>query len=156
MSEIVQLLTKYGYWLLFASLIGCQACLPIPATLLLLAAGALAGFGRLNFVEILASSLTALMLADLAWYEAARRWGTRILYFVCGAAEDPKSCASNKTATFERHGVKSLLFSKFIIGMDAVAAPMAGISGISRPVFLLFDGAGALLWSFSYAILGYL
>src|SRR5277367_1926901 len=143
MNEIVELLTQYGYWLLFASLIGRQACLPVPANLLLLAAGALAGFGRLSFVEILAFSVMALMFADLAWYEVARRWGIRTLHFVCGAAEDPKSCANKITATFERYGVKSLLFSKFIIGMDAVAAPMAGISGVSRLEFLIFDGTGA-------------
>jgi membrane protein DedA with SNARE-associated domain/rhodanese-related sulfurtransferase len=156
MNEIVELLTKYGYWLLFATLIGRQACLPLPGNLLLLAAGALAGFGRLNFVEIVAFSVVALMLADLAWYVAARRWGSRTLHLMCGAAEDPTSCVNRITAIFERHGAKSLLFSKFIIGMDAVAAPMAGISGVGLPAFLLFDGGGALLWSFSYAILGYL
>ena len=89
MNEIVQLLTQYGYWLLFAALIGRQACLPVPANLLLIAAGALAGFGRLSFVEVLAFSVIALMLADLAWYQAARRWGTRTLHIMCGAAEDP-------------------------------------------------------------------
>ena len=34
--------------------------------------------------------------------------------------------------------------------------PWRGFRGVSRLEFLLFDGAGALLWSFSYAIPGYL
>ena len=44
MNEIVWLLTMHGYWLLFLCVLGRQACLPIPANLFVLAAGALAGF----------------------------------------------------------------------------------------------------------------
>jgi rhodanese-related sulfurtransferase len=51
--------------------------------------------------------------------------------------------------------VKTLLVSKFIIGLDAVAAPMAGISETDRPRFLIFDAIGALLWASAYTALGY-
>jgi membrane protein DedA with SNARE-associated domain len=155
MNEIVQLLTLHGYWLLFAALFARQACLPVPANLLLLAAGALAGFGRLSFADILALSVVALLLADWAWYESGRRWGDRTLHFICGVARNPQSCANKITASFERHGVKSLLFSKFILGLDAVAAPMAGIYRINRLWFLVFDAIGAVMWSFAYEALGY-
>src|SRR5271163_3583354 len=41
MKEMVAFLAKQGYWLLFVSVVGRQACLPVPANLLLVAAGAL-------------------------------------------------------------------------------------------------------------------
>jgi len=75
MKQMVEFLARYGYWLLFVSVLGRQACLPIPANLLLLAAGALAGLGKLSFVNIVAVSVIAFLLADHAWYEAGRRWG---------------------------------------------------------------------------------
>jgi len=155
MNEMVAFLAKHGYWLLFISVLGRQACLPVPANMLLLAAGALAGLGRLSFVNIVAFSVIAFLLADLAWYEAGRRWGTRTLHFICGSSRDPSWCVKHVTERFKRHGAKVLMISKFIIGLDAVAAPMAGISGTALPRFLAFDAIGAILWSSAYPALGY-
>jgi membrane protein DedA with SNARE-associated domain len=76
MKETVEFLAKHGYWLLFVAVLGRQACLPVPVDLLLLAASALAGLGRLSFTGIIAFSVTAFLLADLTWYAAGRRWGS--------------------------------------------------------------------------------
>jgi membrane protein DedA with SNARE-associated domain/rhodanese-related sulfurtransferase len=155
MTELLEVLAKHGYWLLFASVLGRQACLPVPANLLLVAAGALAGFGRLSFLSVVVLSVTAFLLADLAWYKAGQRWGCRTLHFICGATRGAGPCVDDVTATFSRYGVKSLLVSKFIVGVDAIAAPMSGISGISLPRFLIFDALGAILWACAYTSLGY-
>ena len=155
MKEMVEFLAKHGYWLLFAGVLGRQACLPVPANLLLFAAGALAGLGRLSLAGILAFSVIAFLLTDLTWYGAGRRWGSRTLHFFCGAAQDSRSCVDQIGKIFSRYGVKLLLVSKFIIGLDAVAAPMSGISRVSLPRFLVFDAIGAILWSSTYTALGY-
>jgi membrane protein DedA with SNARE-associated domain/rhodanese-related sulfurtransferase len=124
--------------------------------LLLLAAGALAGLGKLNLAGIIVFAVAAFLLADTAWYGAGRTWGGRALEFVCGAAADPSACVGRIAGRFSRHGVRLLLVSKFIIGVDAVAAPMAGISRTSLPQFLVFDAMGAILWSSVYTALGYI
>src|SRR6202011_6065257 len=115
MTEMVQVLAKYGYWLLFAAVLGRQACLPVPANLLLVAAGALAGLGRLSVFSVIAFSVTAFLVADLAWYKAGQRWGSSTLHFIGGATQGRLSRVDKITATFTRHVVKSLLVSKFII-----------------------------------------
>ncbi len=48
-----------------------------------------------------------------------------------------------------------MLFSKFVIGLDAVAVPLAGAGGIGRVRFLGLDFFGALFWSAIYAAIGY-
>jgi membrane protein DedA with SNARE-associated domain/rhodanese-related sulfurtransferase len=156
MKEMVEFLAKHGYWVLFVSVFGRQACLPVPANLLLLAAGALAGLGKLNLAGIIVFAVAAFLLADTAWYGAGRTWGGRTLEFVCGAAADPCACVGKIAGKFSRHGVRLLLVSKFVIGVDAVAAPMAGISRIGLRRFLVFDAMGAILWSFVYTALGYI
>ena len=156
MKQMVEFLARHGYWVLFASVLGRQACLPVPANLLLLAAGALAGLGRLNLAGVIVFAVAAFLLADTAWYAAGTRWGSRTLEFVCGAAGDPCACVDKIASRFSRHGLKLLLVSKFIIGVDAVAAPMAGISRTGLPRFLLFDALGAILWSSAYTALGYI
>jgi membrane protein DedA with SNARE-associated domain/rhodanese-related sulfurtransferase len=156
MTEMVQVLAKYGYWLLFVAVLGRQACLPVPANLLLVAAGALAGLGRLSAFNVVAFSVTAFLVADLAWYKAGQRWGSSTLHFIGGATRGQTARVDRITATFTRHGVKSLLVSKFIVGLDAVAAPMSGVCGISLSRFLIFDALGATLWACAYTALGYI
>ena len=155
MKETVDFLERHGYWLLFASILGRQACLPIPANLLLLAAGALVGLGRLSFVGVIVFSVPAFILADFAWYEAGRRWGTRTLHFFCSASQDPHLCAERLVKNFSNRAPKSLLISKFVFGLDAVVSPLSGICGISWSKFVVFDGLGALAWSSAYMIAGY-
>jgi membrane protein DedA with SNARE-associated domain/rhodanese-related sulfurtransferase len=156
MKQMVEFLAHHGYWVLFVSVLGRQACLPVPANLLLVAAGALAGLGKLNVPGILVFAVAAFLLADTAWYEAGRTWGGRTLEFVCSAAADPCTCVAKTAGKFSRHGIRLLLVSKFIIGVDAVAAPMAGISRTGLRRFLLFDAMGAILWSSVYTALGYI
>jgi membrane protein DedA with SNARE-associated domain/rhodanese-related sulfurtransferase len=156
MKEMVEFLAKHGYWVLFVSVLSRQACLPVPANLLLLAAGALAGLGKLNLAGIIVFAVAAFLLADTAWYGAGRTWGGQTLEFVCGAAADPCACVGKMAGRFSRHGVRLLVVSKFIIGVDAVAAPMAGISRIGLRRFLVFDAMGAILWSSVYTALGYI
>lgn len=155
MNEMVHFLARHGYWLVFFSLLGGQAGLPVPGNLILLAAGALAASGKLNFGAIVVLSALALALADLAWFEAGRKWGKRILHFACGITKDPGGCVRKAEESFGRHGVRLFLGSKFVIGIDAFAVPLAGASGTTRTQFLSFDALGAIFWSGAYATLGY-
>jgi membrane protein DedA with SNARE-associated domain/rhodanese-related sulfurtransferase len=156
MKQMVEFLARHGYWTLFVSVLCRQACLPVPANLLLVAAGALAGLEKLNLAAILVFAVAAFLVADMAWYLAGRSWGGRTLEFVCGATRDPSACVDKIAGKFSRHGVRLLIVSKFIIGVDAVAAPMAGISRTEIPRFLVFDALGAFLWSSVYTALGYI
>jgi membrane protein DedA with SNARE-associated domain len=106
-------------------------------------------------LAIIAYSIAAFILADLAWFESGRKWGTRTLHFFCRASQDPDLCAERMATNFGRHGAKSLLVSKFIFGLDSIASPLSGICGISRTQFVIFDGLGALAWSLAYVALGY-
>src|SRR5258705_8477302 len=100
MTELLEVLAKHGYWLLFASVLGRQACLPVPANLLLVAAGALAGFGRLSFLSVVVLSVTAFLLADLALDQAGQRWGRRTLHFLFGATHRVGAPLDKGTPTF--------------------------------------------------------
>ena len=156
MNEIVQFLAQHGYWLVVGAVLGRQACLPIPANLVLVAAGALAHLGKLNLSGAIGLAVLSFLLADLIWYEAGRRLGDRILHCVCSFSKDPGSCVDQATGVFGKHGVRTLLFSKFVIGLDAVAAPQCGMARVPPSQFLLFDALGAIFWCISYAALGYI
>jgi hypothetical protein len=56
---------------------------------------------------------------------------------------------------FVKYGLKSLLIAKFVPGVNAVTAPLAGSSRSPYGRFLVFDAAGACVWSGSYLGVGY-
>jgi membrane protein DedA with SNARE-associated domain/rhodanese-related sulfurtransferase len=156
MHETVRFLEQHGYWLLVGAVLGRQACLPIPANLLLVAAGALAHSGTLNLAVAIGLSVISFLIADFAWYEAGRRAGHRIMHFVSGFSRDPGAYVGKATRAYSRYGARSLIISKFVPGLDAVSAPMAGSAGLSPLHFIILDGLGALFWSGTYVALGYI
>ena len=155
MNPIVQLLVKHGYAVLFASVFARQMWLPVPAILVLIAAGALAGSGRMILAIALGLAIIACLLADMAWFEAGRRWGDQILHFTSGFALDPDGAARRSKETFVRHGIRTLMLAQFVVGLDAATPSLAGLSGRSRLRFVTSDAVGAALWSGAYAGLGY-
>src|SRR5271157_3041840 len=155
MNAIVQYLVNHGYAVVFASVFARQMCLPVPALLFLLAAGALAGSGRLTLAIVLSLAVVACVLADTVWYEAGRRWGEQILHFICGLSLDPEAAVRRSKKNFVRYGPRVLVVAKFVVGLDAAAPPLAGLSGTSLLRFMAFDAVGAALWSGAYVGLGY-
>ena len=155
MNDIVQLVMKHGYLVLFGALFAHQLGLPVPGPLFLLAAGALAAAGKLGLVAVLVLAIIAAVLGDWPWYEAGRRHGDRVLHFIHRLARDPDAHDRRAKETFARYGPPILVIAKFVPGLDAVTPPLAGISRTSRIRFLGLDAVGAGLYSGTYAALGY-
>ena len=155
MNEIVHHLERHSYSVLFASVFARQVCLPVPAILFLIAAGALAGNGNLSLAIVLCVGVIASVLADLIWYEAGRQRGNDVLHFIHRFSSMPDSSVSNIKQHFSRYGPKLLLVSKLVIGLDAITPPLAGMSGTSTLRFLRYDAGGALVWAALYAGLRY-
>ena len=155
MNAVVQFVVKHGYPILFAAIFARQIGLPVPAPLFLLAAGALAAVGKLNFFAAFALAVTGCVLADWAWYEAGRRWGNRVLHFLHRFSPDPDTADRRAKERFARYGPPLLVPAKFVPGLDAVVPPLAGTSRTSRVRFLAFETVGASLWSGGYAGMGY-
>ena len=93
MNAIVQILVKHVHSVLFVSMFARQMWLPVPAMLVLIAAGALAGSGRMTLAVALGLAIIACLLANMVWYEAGRRWGNQILHFIYSLAPDPDAAA---------------------------------------------------------------
>src|SRR5271169_1460676 len=155
MNEIVQYLARHGYPVVFATVFARQLCLPVPAILFLLAGGALAGDGKLNLALVIVLGVLGCVLADLVWFEAGRRRGDDVVHFIHRFSSASDANAARTKRLFARYGTKALVVAKFVIGLDAIAPPLAGMSGTSLRRFVSFDGMGATLWAGLYAGLGY-
>ena len=156
MSETVRFVLQHGYALLFGWLMAEQAALPVPSIPLLLACGALARAGRMSLVLILLYGLAACLIADSAWFQLGKHRGAKVLRLLCRISLEPDSCVRRTENVLLRYGLRSLLGAKFVPGLNAVAAPLAGSSGAGFGQFLLFDSLGSMIWIGVYAGVGYL
>jgi len=155
-GEITQFVIRHGYVLLFCWIAAEQGALPVPSIPLLLVCGALARTGSLHPALILLYGWAGCLLADTVWFHLGRRRGARVVRFLCRIALEPDSCVRTTENALLRYGLRSLLVAKFIPGLNAVAAPLAGSSGLSFRRFVVFDSLGALLWVGGYGGVGYL
>ncbi len=152
----MQFLVRHGYAVLFAWVFAEQIGLPMPAAPVLLAAGGLAGTGQMRLWLAVGLAVSAAMLSDLVWYEIGRRRGGQVLNFLCRISLEPDSCVRRTEDAFARHGARSLLVAKFVPGLNMMAPPLAGILGMRRGRFLVFDALGGVVWAGAFAGLGYL
>jgi membrane protein DedA with SNARE-associated domain len=155
MHRTLEFLIKHGYAVLLAWVFAEQLGMPIPSMPVVLAAGALAGAGRLSFWGSLALITIASITADSIWYLLGKIKGIRILQFLCKISLEPDSCVRRTEGLFAKQGARSLLLAKFVPGLNTVAPPLAGIFHMRARKFLLFDAMGSLLWGFSILGLGY-
>jgi membrane protein DedA with SNARE-associated domain len=154
-SGLVHFLLRHGYLFLFAAVLVEQAGLPVPAVPVLLAMGALVGMGKFSLTTSVLVAVAACLIADIVWYRLGRLYGSSILRLVCRISLEPDSCVRRTENVFAREGSRTLLYAKFVPGLSTVAPPVAGLARLSLGRFLLWDGAGALIWTTTSLLLGY-
>lgn len=155
MAHTLDFLVRHGYVVLLGWVFVEQIGIPIPSVPLLLAAGALAGTGRMNIFFALVISIFAAVCADGIWYELGRIKGIKILQLLCKISLEPDSCVRRTEGLFSTQGARSLIFAKFLPGLGTVAPPLAGVFHMPPGRFLMFDGLGSLLWAGTFLGVGF-
>ena len=156
MREVVQFLLRHGYAVVGIAVLAEQLGIPVPSVPVLLAAGALSGTGSLSFGACIAIASMAAITGDIVWFMLGRRFGSSVLRLLCRIALEPDSCVQRTGDVYLKHGKWSLVFAKFVPGLNTVMTPLAGRFKLGIGRFLLFDGVGVLLWTSTYLGLGWL
>lgn len=156
MQEIASLLEKHGYavvaLIVFLEAVG----VPVPAALALVAAGAASALHHLRPEVVLPIALSAMLLGDIVLFILGRYSGWALLGFLCRIALNPESCILRSAESFYRRGRTTLMFAKFIPGINTLAPPLAGSMRMGFGQFLRLDFIGASLYTLAYTGFGYL
>ena len=156
MNEAMQFLVDHGGPLLFVVVFLEQAGLPLPAMPWLLAAGAVSATGDLNPLVALGVTILACLLADSSWFVLGRHRGARVMALLLRLNLAKESSARRAEDFFARHGMQAVAAAKFLPGVGAVMAPLAGMFRVSAGRFLVFDALGSLVYGSTYLLLGFL
>jgi membrane protein DedA with SNARE-associated domain len=156
MNDLVSTISHHGYLFLaglcFAEAVG----LPLPAALAILTAGAVAAYGDLHLYLVIGIGTLAMVVGDLILYFLGRASGWRLLGFLCRLSANPETCILRSAEYFYRRGKQTLLFAKFVPGINTMSPPLAGSMKMHLGDFLQFDAVGATLYVGAYAVAGFL
>jgi membrane protein DedA with SNARE-associated domain len=148
-------LATYGYPVLFAGVLLENAGVPLPGETAVLAAGFLASRGIFHIYWVIGLTFVAAVIGDNVGFWLGHRWGRKRLqqgrWFLFLT---PKALQLAE-GYFQRYGVWTIFFARFISGLRVVGALAAGTAGMPWLRFLLANAGGALAWAVTMSLLGY-
>lgn len=130
--------------------------IPMPFAILLLAAGAAAKGGIIPLAVLLPAVWIACTAGDTLLYLGGRYTGWWLLAWLCRLTTNPEACIFSSADYFYRRGPKTLLFAKFVPGLGAMAAPLAGSLNMRLWRFVRLDFLGAVAYTSTWILTGYL
>ena len=153
MNEILlSSILAYGAWALGAATLVGALGLPLPTTMLLLAAGAFMRQGTLNWQTAMALAALGAVLGDSASYLVGRYGGA-----ATSRRMEKARAWRQAQGVFQRWGGLTIFFSRFLL--TPLALPVNLIAGSTRYTvwrFLSLVVLGEILWVLLFSSLGYL
>jgi membrane protein DedA with SNARE-associated domain len=156
MNSLLGLVSQHGYLLVFLVTLGESMGLPLPASLAILAAGAAAAAKALSAPTAFAIALVAILMGDTLLFFLGRYTGWMLLSVLCRLSMNPETCILRSAESFYKRGKITLVWAKFIPGINTMAPPLAGSMKMKTWQFWRFDAMGAGLYVLTYGCIGYL
>lgn len=157
---ILNLFQEYGYPILWLSVFVGAVGIPLPNSLLLLAAGAFAALGDFNFAILIIMTITAFVAGDNCSYWLGRFWGSKVLDWLEKSGKvrlvKPQTIARSRVY-FNRRGGWAIFFSRFLVsGLGGAINILAGAELYPYRKFMLYDLCGEALGALIPLSLGYI
>lgn len=128
--------------------------IPLPGEILVLLASSMVGQGRLTLTGIALAATQGAWAGDHLSFLMGRKAGSKVIDLYCRATVCSRQCSMLGQRFYRKYGLLTLVFARYLVGVRALAVPMAGMSGVPYRRFALFDFAGALLWATSMTLMG--
>ncbi|EEW26390.1 DedA family protein [Rhodobacter ferrooxidans] len=153
-ETLLELVPTWGALLvLVATLLSCLA-LPVPSSLIMLAAGAFVSAGDLNLLAVAAAALGGALLGDQLGYFAGRFGGTPIwAHFTRRPAT--AALAARAEANLKRHDLLAVYFSRWLFSpLGPYVNLLGGATAMNWARFTAADLVGEATWVALYVGLG--
>lgn len=154
-DTLLALVSTYGLWVVVASVFLSCLAVPIPSSLVMLAAGAFAASEDFVLWQVLACSWSAAILGDQAGYQLGRIGGPPLLERLARGRSRARLIATARQMV-HRHGPVGVFLSRWLFSpLGPWVNLIAGAAGLPRGRFTLWDAMGETVWVAIYVGLGY-
>jgi membrane protein DedA with SNARE-associated domain len=159
----MDVLRPYFGWLIEHTYVAVFVCtvidatgVPFPGRVVLAAAGAIAASGDVSLGVVILLGALGAMLTDHVWYFAGWFDTRRLLALYCRWTYSSGACVTRTSDYFRRFGAVTIIIGRYVAGVRVFAWPLARKSGIGYARFILYDAVGALLWTATWVLIGWL
>jgi membrane protein DedA with SNARE-associated domain len=153
-DQLLSAFALYGLPVLFGALLIGAVGIPMPASLMLLAAGSFVAQGDLSFWSVLALASLAAILGDNVGYCIGRCGGRRVVLRVSQRIGGEERLLRAEEWT-RRWGWAGIFFSRWLVTpLGSWVNLASGLGLYSWPRFLFLVVAGEMLWVALYVVLG--
>ncbi len=140
---------------LFALILGESAGLPLPGETALIASGGLAADGQVALPAVIAVAATAAIIGDMIGYWIGRRGGRKLLLRDGRFANHRRAGVAKADRYFEKYGVITVFFARFIPGVRVVGALTAGATEMRWRSFAIANALGCITWAATVSSVAY-
>lgn len=153
---LLSYLLLYKYLVLFLVVAGASFGFPIPATALVIAAGAFIAQGYFDFAGVAICVFFASLAGDFSGYFVSRRFG-RDVFARIGLGKVLRSARFRSVeSTFAKHAAMSVFLTRFLAtGLGPGTNILAGLAKTPYWQFFSYAIAGEFLYVFLFLGLGY-
>lgn len=133
------------YWIVFGVLVGTGFGLPIPEDVVVLIAGYLCGIQYAHWWLMLPMVFFTIVAADAIIFFLGRRYGHHVARVPVLRRYVTPGRLLRMERQLQRHGGKFIFVARFMPGVRTAAMFAAGVLKVRYGIFVLYDGAAALL-----------
>lgn len=160
LSSLLSVLQAYGYPALWISIFIAAVGVPLPVSLVLLAAGAFAALGNFNIILLMLISVSASVAGDNLGYLIGRFWGSKVADWLdhskLGRRFLKPGSVARSRLYFRKRGGWAIFFSRFLVAaLGGVVNLLAGTELYPYRYFLLCDISGETLGALIPLLLGF-
>jgi membrane protein DedA with SNARE-associated domain len=155
LADMLQLIGRYGYLVVFFGVMLEGAGMPLPGETVLIAAGALVHRGVLDFGDTLFFGILGAVVGNQIGYWAGRFGGRPFVLRWGRYAFITPERLGHAEAFFVRHGGSAVFVSRFVVGLRVFGALVAGTNRMPWSKFTLYNVLGGTVWTTAAVSLGY-
>jgi membrane protein DedA with SNARE-associated domain len=153
---VTHFFTHHGLPLLFVVVMLESFGVPLPGETALIFFGVLASQGDYEIVWVIAVAAGAAIVGDSLGYWLIGRLGGRALFrrnrWLRRWAD---SVLPRAEGIMQRHGGKTVFFGRFVAILRFTAAWLAGLGRMPWGIFVLWNGAGGIVWATAVGLVSY-
>ena len=155
-DQILSLIGQYGYLVVFFGVMLESVGIPLPGETILIAAGLLVHQGSLDPDETIVSGILGTIIGNQIGYWAGRQGGRPVVLQWGHYLGVTHERLQRVEGLFTRHGGKAVFLARFVPGLRAFGALVAGIGRMHWWTFLFYNVLAGTVWATASILVGYL
>jgi membrane protein DedA with SNARE-associated domain len=147
LAAIIDIPPNVGYAAVFALIAIETMGVPVPGETALIAAALLAHDGQMDIGTLVIVASAAAIVGDNIGFAIGRKGGRRLFLRPGPFHAQRTRVLEIGEPFFAKHGPKAVFFGRWVSGLRIASAWLAGINGMSWPVFLVWNALGGIVWA---------